>query len=307
MTLMKRTTIIIALTLALVLGVWSCGKDKKKRRGAASSPASAGATAPAEVPSVEGVPDYENKAVASKIVTKSQKHNSKAVKHHLKKRYKKAERGYLKALKLNPRYEMARYNLACAYALMGEHDKSLGLLSQLKAAGCYRCLERVIRAQTDTDFASLHQDRRFQRITGGIMLPSLNFKQAAKRLSSKFKIANFQPTFDDGRVIRIVSVSTHRDNYSKYYDVKNQKELNYRLKKMFDVHWYEQEMEVKYPLPWLIDTKVPQWSCTKNCCTAEGEFYCSEGGPALLNKVCFEPLSAVRLLPIKLVFDNCSG
>ena len=243
MTLMKRTTIIIALTLALVLGVWSCGKDKKTRRGAASSPASAGATAPAEVPSVEGVPDYENKAVASKIVTKSQKHNSKAVKHHLKKRYKKAERGYLKALKLNPRYEMARYNLACAYALMGEHDKSLGLLSQLKAAGCYRCLERVIRAQTDTDFASL----------------------------------------------------------------KNQKELNYRLKKMFDVHWYEQEMEVKYPLPWLIDTKVPQWSCTKNCCTAEGEFYCSEGGPALLNKVCFEPLSAVRLLPIKLVFDNCSG
>ena len=303
---MKNWTICIAVVLAL--GAMGCGDKKKKRnRGGGSASDESAPPAAVDMPSVDGVTDYENKSVPSKTVTRSQKHNSKAVKLHKKKKYKRAVKEYRKALKINPRYEMARYNLACAYALMGDDEKALGLLQQLKAAGCYKCLERVIRAKSDSDFATLHQDGRFKSITDGISLPEPNYKKAAYRLSKGFKPALFQPTFDDGRAVRIVSVSTHRDNYSRYYDVKNVKQLDRRLKKLFDVKWYEQEMEDKYHLPWLIDTEVPEWTCTKNCCESGGEYYCQEGGPALLSKVCFLPLSADELLPTKIVFDDCAG
>ena len=156
--------IILCCALAATLALTGCGDKKKKRKrgGGGEAPAAtegvpadpaaeatgepaaaaeaeapaaaveAEAPAAATIPSVEGVPDYENKGVPSKAVTKAMKHNSKAVKHHGKKRYKKAEVEYLKALTLNPRYEYARYNLACAYALMGQDEKALGLLTQMK-------------------------------------------------------------------------------------------------------------------------------------------------------------------------------
>ena len=77
--------------------------------------------------------------------------------------YRDAIPAYEKALDLGADFpsNMA-YNIACAYALLGDKEKALEWLSKSFDMG-FRNLEL---ARTDSDLASLHGDARFQQIVG---------------------------------------------------------------------------------------------------------------------------------------------
>ncbi|MEZ4473858.1 MAG: tetratricopeptide repeat protein [bacterium] len=69
------------------------------------------------------------------------------------------------AVRLDPAYHLARYNLACMYALLGRDEDALDILAAFEAAGCEDCRARVARAGTDPDWASLRDNPRFVRLT----------------------------------------------------------------------------------------------------------------------------------------------
>ena len=77
--------------------------------------------------------------------------------------YRDAIPAYEKALDLGADFpsNMA-YNIACAYALLGDKEKALAWLSKSFDMG-FRNLEL---ARTDPDLASLHGDARFQQLVG---------------------------------------------------------------------------------------------------------------------------------------------
>ncbi|HKR10272.1 MAG TPA: tetratricopeptide repeat protein [Gemmatimonadaceae bacterium] len=79
------------------------------------------------------------------------------------KNYSAAIPAYQKALDLGADFpsNMA-YNIACAYALLGDKEKAMEWLSRSFDMG-FRNLEL---ARTDSDLASLHGDARFQQIVG---------------------------------------------------------------------------------------------------------------------------------------------
>jgi hypothetical protein len=64
---------------------------------------------------------------------------------------------YVRALEADGSHVLARYNLACAFARMGD-ARAKAVLGQLAAAGCNACLGRVAAAPDDPDFAALKDD-----------------------------------------------------------------------------------------------------------------------------------------------------
>ena len=77
--------------------------------------------------------------------------------------YREAIPAYQKALELGADFPSSMaYNIACAYALLGDKQQALEWLSKSFDMG-FRNLEL---ARTDTDLASLHGDARFQEIVG---------------------------------------------------------------------------------------------------------------------------------------------
>lgn len=67
---------------------------------------------------------------------------------------------YRAALGANPAHLLARYNLACAYGLLGMRDEAFALLRQLQAVGTPEALHQVVKAKTDADLAALQLDPR---------------------------------------------------------------------------------------------------------------------------------------------------
>jgi hypothetical protein len=79
------------------------------------------------------------------------------------KHYRGAIPAYEKALELRAGFPSAMaYNIACAYALLGDKEKAMQWLDRSFEMG-FRNLEH---AQVDSDLISLHGDPRFQRIVG---------------------------------------------------------------------------------------------------------------------------------------------
>ena len=132
--------------------------------------------------SVDGVSDLSLHYAPRHIRLRAIKLNGRAVKTHIKKNYDEAIGYYTTALELWPGYILARFNLACAFALTGDKERSLGLLKQLKLEGCVKCLERVQRARSDTDFQTLWSDGDFQVLTGGIHVMLPNYEALTKKL-----------------------------------------------------------------------------------------------------------------------------
>jgi hypothetical protein len=77
--------------------------------------------------------------------------------------YRGAIPAYEKALELRAGFPSSMaYNIACAYALLGDKEKAIQWLDRSFEMG-FRNLEH---AQVDSDLVSLHGDPRFQRIVG---------------------------------------------------------------------------------------------------------------------------------------------
>jgi len=299
----------LTIALALALSVGGCGKDKKKRRRAASSPASGGAAASsgsasrgAFIASVAGVPDLVDEAVEAKSAAKAERHNKRGYKHYRKKRYEKAETEYLKALTLNPRLIKGRYNLACIYALMGRHDEALGLLGQLKSLGCVYCMDRLTRVMADPDFKSMKGDSRLKALVKGIVFEEPDYEEAAERFRGKLTYDHFQPTFDDGRPLRLVFLDAYGKG-TKYHDVYNKRAFAKKLMDWFP-HFTENYNRKKFHANTVGGKN--KWRCKKKCCK-EIRPKCRESDTRnRLVEVCFHPKSASEAVPVKVKFRCCA-
>ena len=79
-------------------------------------------------------------------------------------RHREAIEAYLEAVKGAPQRGKASFNLACAYALIGEKEKALAAAEQAVAAG-YRVKWSY---QNDADLESIRGERRFQALLASL-------------------------------------------------------------------------------------------------------------------------------------------
>jgi hypothetical protein len=123
---------------------------------------------PAEPPlvmvSVSGVPDISLDEPAEYQIRASKTYNNQGMRAYDQKDYTLAIAKFIKALEADPSSHKARFNLACTYALNGEADKALDILQQFKIADCEKCRERLAKAKIDSDFDSIRNHPRYQRI-----------------------------------------------------------------------------------------------------------------------------------------------
>ena len=116
--------------------------------------------------SVEGVPDLATDVEA----TDAQKdaanaENNKGMAAYKDKDYQAAIKHFTAALEHNAGAILPRYNLACTYALNGEAEKALDLLSQFATeADCEKCMKQVTKAMKDKDFDSVRDNPRYAKI-----------------------------------------------------------------------------------------------------------------------------------------------
>lgn len=157
---------------------------------APSASASASATAgPLEPPALfedklpVGLPPVDRTAVAVEFLKKAAKQEDDASKAREAKDYSKAIQLYIEALKTDPGYPEARYNLARTLILAGQVDAGVAVLDQLfRVKDCYRCEGLLLRAAQEKDFANAKGRADFKARTEGVgkRLPTIPL--AAKQL-----------------------------------------------------------------------------------------------------------------------------
>jgi len=104
-------------------------------------------------------------AVPWKQVQRSLAETKAALKLHGRKQYARAVPRYRRAIELDPNQTHARYNAACALALLGEDEAALALLGELAAMGGTAARLKLQKARDDADFAGLRDRPEFARLT----------------------------------------------------------------------------------------------------------------------------------------------
>lgn len=88
--------------------------------------------------------------------------------------YRRAVEHFERALEHDPWHVLAKYNLACNLALLGDHEEALRHLDELSRWDISASSERMARARVDEDFVSLRDDPMFAAITGYARVQLLN-------------------------------------------------------------------------------------------------------------------------------------
>ncbi|HEX9653818.1 MAG TPA: tetratricopeptide repeat protein [bacterium] len=109
--------------------------------------------------------DWKNAALAYASLVKQDAKNGQAwlqlgLSHHNLKEYDKAIKAYEEADNLQFAQWRARYNTACALALMDKKDEAFTWLDKALAAG----FSQPQLLESDTDLASLREDARFKHV-----------------------------------------------------------------------------------------------------------------------------------------------
>jgi tetratricopeptide (TPR) repeat protein len=120
------------------------------------------------------LPRREVKAPSKKAARKAKKSNSKGFKAYKKRRYSEAAEHFRDALRADPFYVKAKYNLACNLALLGDSDGSLQALLELQSWDSGAAQGSFNKARGDRDFERLHADQRFRRLVGLVRIQLLN-------------------------------------------------------------------------------------------------------------------------------------
>lgn len=94
-----------------------------------------------------------------KISKAARAHNRAALKLHRKGEYEASRDGFAKATELSPDHDMARFNLACALAKLGELEAARAELSTLLHRDLLRFQERWRGAKADTDLDTLRESK----------------------------------------------------------------------------------------------------------------------------------------------------
>jgi len=92
----------------------------------------------------------------------------------------------LEAMNSDPGHLNARYGYARVLAKQGRIADVLSTLAPLKALGCPMCIERLMAAATDPEFASAQKDKGFVELTGGLGKELPKLSSAAKRMEEWF-------------------------------------------------------------------------------------------------------------------------
>lgn len=162
------------------IGAESSGMASASATPAAVSAAAASASASASAPPLEppalfedklpsGLPPVDRTAVAVEFLKKAAKQEDDASKAREAKEYAKAIQLYIAALKTDPGYPEARYNLARTLILDGQVDAGVAVLDQLfRVKDCYRCEGLLLRAAQEKDFANAKGRADFKARTEGV-------------------------------------------------------------------------------------------------------------------------------------------
>lgn len=146
---------------------------------AAPEPARVGGLFAEQLP--KGLPPFDLTSVDLDVMTQSTDLDTEAGKALKRKEYAKAVEQYVEALKVDPGNRGARYNLARALVLNGQHDAGLGVLDQFyQAQGCYPCEALLYKASRDRDFAAIQSRPEFKERTENAGKRLLTIEYAAK-------------------------------------------------------------------------------------------------------------------------------
>ncbi len=194
--------------LAIVALLASCGGSGSKQTAKGAPPAvdePAPPPAPAEtavtqtpdagpppLPAVAGVPALTKHAVAQPRSAEAKKLNTKALGAHRVGNLDEAIASYKAAVAVDAGYLLARYNLASALVTAGEPLQGLYLLQEFGQVGCPKCIERLVRAREDKEWAPLWGDARFDEITH------------VELDGAYVGVAEFNPGLPDGSAKRLV-------------------------------------------------------------------------------------------------------
>ncbi len=130
------------------------------------SPAAAQQTPLQKADSLYRAQDYEKAAAAYRVTTRQHPDFGRmwlqyALSLHLSQQYEEAIDAYKKADNLGVNPPTTRYNLACAYSLLGDSDKAFAWLDQSIEAG----FDNVQYMEGDTDLEHVRGDPRFAEYT----------------------------------------------------------------------------------------------------------------------------------------------
>lgn len=154
-----------------------------------AAPSASASASPLEPPALfedklpAGLPPVDRTAVAVEFLKKAAKQEDDASKAREAKDYAKAIQLYIEALKTDPGYPEARYNLARTLILDGQVDAGVAVLDQLfRVEDCYRCEGLLLRAAQEKDFANAKGRPDFKARTEGVgkRLPTIPL--AAKQI-----------------------------------------------------------------------------------------------------------------------------
>jgi hypothetical protein len=135
------------------------------------------------LPPAHPLPPIDLEIVAEAELARARELNQAGLDAQRAERYDEAIEHYHAALAADPGHLTARYNLATAYNLAGDSAAALAILEALgEVDDCPVCVGRLARAREDDDFASLHDDPAFERITGDAEVPRLSAEAAAEQV-----------------------------------------------------------------------------------------------------------------------------
>ncbi len=120
------------------------------------------------------LPPVTPKSVPKGAQSKASKLNSEGIRAYKKKSYATAIGKFEEALKHDPFYVKAKFNLACNQSLVGDKEGALQTLLELQSWQSAEAQGAFQNARKDKDFEPMYSDRRFRQLLGLIRLQILN-------------------------------------------------------------------------------------------------------------------------------------
>lgn len=261
---------------------------------------------PTDAVQVPGVPDLSLAWPSPKAEKAANDENRAGLKLHKKNTHAAIER-YLAALRHDPSHSFARYNLACAYGLVGDADRAIGVLRQFRAAACVTCMKRLAKAATDSDFDSIRDLEAFQQVIANVVVREPDYAKAAQHVTGRLAAQDFSPLLEAIAAGRHVTIDGEQErlddspNPRVRFDIVSSKEIA-RLKKTV---WEYEESEDGPQSGFRAPEEV---HCKDQCCTFEA---LSCGGAddltSRFTEICFVPLTADKAVPSRIKFFTCGG
>lgn len=123
------------------------------------------------------LPKVTPKDVGKGARGKASKLNSEGLRAYKKRAYPAAIAKFEQALKIDPFYVKAKFNLACNQSLVGDKQGALQTLLELQSWDSGEAQAAFQNARKDKDFEPLYNDRQFRQLLGLIRLQILNGAQ----------------------------------------------------------------------------------------------------------------------------------